>query len=176
MVQCEYECNKYATTPDGTIPGLWGYEASEHATARAALLGHIKCLKCAHEHGAPWHKNTTLLAAQRGNMECLEYAHEHGAPWNDSTILTAALRGNLECIRYATFRGCPWPSNVELKWQGLYATWWISAARIGRAWRRYRAARQLKAVATIEDAWLKHTYAPDGAGASRAAKRFRMMT
>lgn len=44
-----------------------------------------------------------------------------------------------------------------------------------KAWRRYRAARQLKAaVVTIEDAWLKRTYAPGGSGASRAAKRFRM--
>ena len=75
----------------------WGYETSSSAAengqfdwssrtcSKAALGGHLECLKYAHENGCPWDEKTCYVAALSGHLECLKYLHEKGCPWNEKT-------------------------------------------------------------------------------------------
>jgi hypothetical protein len=74
----------------------------------AAMLGHLACLRYAHECGAPWGRMTCEWAARNGHLDCLRYAHEHGAPWDAMTCDWAARNGHLACLRYAHEHGAPW--------------------------------------------------------------------
>jgi hypothetical protein len=79
-------------------------------SARAASVGHIKCLKYAHDNGFAWEPDTTMWAAMEGKLECLIYAHENGCPWHIYTSHFAASTGQIECLKYAHENGCPWHS------------------------------------------------------------------
>ena len=68
----------------------------------------LDCPECEHEHGCPWHPETTWIAAVNGHLECLKYAHENGCPWHPYTTCTAAFSEELECLKYAHENGCPW--------------------------------------------------------------------
>jgi ribosomal protein S8 len=88
----------------------------------AVKHGCLKCLKIAHNNGAPWNQEsdehrkvgipyilkTCAIAAEGGHLECLKYAHENGAPWDKDTCTLAASDGHLKCLQYAHENGCPW--------------------------------------------------------------------
>jgi hypothetical protein len=74
---------------------------------KAALAGHLECVKYLHENGCPWDERTCTEAAQGGQLECLRYMHENGCPWDEDTCHAAAEFGNLECLKYALENGCP---------------------------------------------------------------------
>ena len=88
---------------------------------KAALKGHLACLKYAHEKGFPWSARTCAAAAKNGHLGCLQYAHENGCPWDKTTGLAAtstelaAIRwrckgrkvSKMLCAIYAFENGCP---------------------------------------------------------------------
>jgi len=80
----------------------------EETCRKAAISGHLECLKYARENGCPWNTETCEGAAYNGHLECLKYAHEKGCPWDESTCSWAAQYGQLECLKYAHEKGCPW--------------------------------------------------------------------
>ena len=65
----------------------WATRRDSFASCGGCMgLAHwVRCLKFAHEHGAPWDEWTCALAAWNGNLECLKYAHENGCPWDEKT-------------------------------------------------------------------------------------------
>jgi hypothetical protein len=144
----------------------------QETTGHAADHGQLECLRYAHENGAPWDERTTEYAAWNGHLACLRYAHEHGAPWHRLATSATAENGHLACLRYAYFRGCPWN---ESKHASIQSQWNRAASTIGRAWRRHRDAKRRMAVSVIEAAWLAHTYAPGGKGYARLAVKFRLL-
>jgi len=108
---------RFELTGDDFITGGWIHRADERADgpcARAVResFDSLKCLRFAHENGAPWDEFTCALAAWAGDLECLRYAREHGCPWDGYTCEDAALSGSLECLKYAHEHGCPWSENI----------------------------------------------------------------
>ena len=65
-------------------------------------------LKCLHDNGYPWDKQTCSIIAECGSFECLKYAHENGCEWDESTCVNAAMHDALECLQYAREHGCGW--------------------------------------------------------------------
>lgn len=55
---------------------------------KAALVGHLDCLKYLHFSGVSWNIFTCSKATIYGNLECLEYAHENGCPWDIEYLLS----------------------------------------------------------------------------------------
>jgi hypothetical protein len=76
-------------------------------SSKAALKGHLDCLRYAHEYGCPWDTETCQAAAVNGHLDCLRYVHKRWCPWDTETCQAAALNGHLDCLRYAHEHGCP---------------------------------------------------------------------
>lgn len=74
---------------------------------KASSMGHLHCLKYAHENGCPWDEDVCKYAAYNGHLECLKYAHEHGCPWDRKVYIGIGQRNNFNCLKYAYENGCP---------------------------------------------------------------------
>jgi len=88
-------------------PTAEGY--TPHPCVKAAVRGHLDCLKYAHEKSGAtrhWSTQVTLAAAKYGHLDCLQYAHENGCEWHPQTTLMASIGGHLDCLRYAHENGC----------------------------------------------------------------------
>uniref|UniRef100_A0A6T5SPU9 Uncharacterized protein n=1 Tax=Ostreococcus mediterraneus TaxID=1486918 RepID=A0A6T5SPU9_9CHLO len=97
----DISCPLDENTTLGAVRGNWHKTSSEKRLA---------CLKLAHEHGSPWHDETTKICAIQGLLECLKYAHENGCPLHPDTAKLAANYGNVDVLRYACENGCPEPA------------------------------------------------------------------
>lgn len=75
-------------------------------------MGHLDCLRYAHENGCPWDDKACTCAALRGRLECLRYAHQNGCAWTTYTCSNASARGQLACLQYAHQNGCPWDERT----------------------------------------------------------------
>ena len=81
---------------------------------KASSMGHLHCLKYAHDHGYLWAGDVCKYAAYNGHLECLKYAHENGCPWDEDVCKYAAYNGHLACLKYAHENGCPWDRKVYI--------------------------------------------------------------
>ena len=75
---------------------------NEYACARAALNGHLECLKYLREEAkAPWDDLTADWAAKMGHLHVLEYLVERKYDQFDvSACWFAAENGHLDCLKY----------------------------------------------------------------------------
>jgi len=65
------------------------------------LIGHLECLKYAHENGFEWlAEEICNIAAKNGHLKCLKYAHKYECDWDKQTCEFAADNGHLECLKY----------------------------------------------------------------------------
>ena len=110
-----------------------------YACARAALNGHLECLKYLREEAkAPWDLGTArwaalkghlhileylverkfvqfsegacVLAAKEGHLDCLKYLHETAkAPWGYWSVQEAHKNKHTECVQYLLDNNCPLP-------------------------------------------------------------------
>ena len=88
-------------------------EKKERFCAQMAENGNVEFLTFLHENvGCPWDEETCRKAAISGHLECLKYARENGCPWNTETCEGAAYNGHLECLKYAHENGCPWDEET----------------------------------------------------------------
>jgi hypothetical protein len=78
------------------------------------VVGHLKILKWAHEHGCPWDERTCSAAATGGHFEVLDWALENGCPCNEHTCHSAAEGGHLEALQCVCKYGCPWDVGTSL--------------------------------------------------------------
>ena len=75
---------------------------------RAALSGHLDCLKAAYAQDCPsWHYQTTEAACHGGHLHCLKWALEMGAAAGYITADVAHHCHHWECLEYAVRNGCP---------------------------------------------------------------------
>ena len=114
---------------------------NEYACARAALNGHLECLKYLREEAkAPWDYGTSFWAARNGHLHileylverkydqyselacnwaakyghlnCLKYLHETAkAPWDYMAVQRAHENNQLECLQYLLDNNCPLPEG-----------------------------------------------------------------
>ena len=72
------------------------------ACARAALNGHLECLKYLREEAkAPWDFRTAARAARSGHPHVLEYLVERKYDkYNEFACQWAAMNGHLDCLKY----------------------------------------------------------------------------
>jgi len=89
-----------------SAPTVNGCPWDTKTCSEAALMGHLDCLKYAHENGCPWDTKTCSEAALMGHLDCLKYAHENGCPWDTKTCSEAAEGGHFDCLKYAHENGC----------------------------------------------------------------------
>jgi len=122
----------------------------EWACARAALNGHLECLKYLHEEvKALWDSGTAsraalnghlhileylverkfdqyrewtcTFAAENGHFDCLKYLHETAkAPWESRAVRKAYENGNDECLQYLLDNNCPLPEGWSYEDGELY--------------------------------------------------------
>ena len=73
-----------------------------YACARAALNGHLECLKYLREEAkAPWDSVTPSWAAQNGHLHILEYLVERKfVQFSEGACVLAAKEGHLDCLKY----------------------------------------------------------------------------
>jgi len=122
----------------------------EWACARAALNGHLECLKYLHEEvKALWDSGTAsraalnghlhileylverkfdqyrewtcTFAAENGHFDCLKYLHETAkSPWESRAVRKAYENGNDECLQYLLDNNCPLPEGWSYEDGELY--------------------------------------------------------
>ena len=67
---------------------------------KAAVHGHLDCLKCLRKHGCPFDR-VAVMAASQGHTKVLQWLTGEGLLSMDPMICTGALTsGNLECCEY----------------------------------------------------------------------------
>jgi len=121
-----------------------------YACARAALNGHLECLKYLREEAkAPWDSVTPswaaqnghlhileylverkfvqfsegacVLAAKEGHLDCLKYLHETAkAPWGYWSVQEAHKNKHTECVQYLLDNNCPLPPGWRYERGALY--------------------------------------------------------
>ena len=70
------------------------------------MLSGLECLKCVHEHGCPWNKDTCVRAAEFDRLDCLEYAIANGCDWDpDVCGEVAEAHGYHEMSQWIRDRG-----------------------------------------------------------------------
>ena len=124
----------------------------EWACARAALNGHLECLKYLREEAkAPWDSRTASwaagggylhileylverkydeydgdacqFAAREGHLDCLKYLHETAkAPWDSEAVRAAHAKNQIDCVQYLLDNNCPLPSGWSYKGGELYTS------------------------------------------------------
>jgi hypothetical protein len=90
----------------------------EEACARAALDGHLECLKYLHEEvKAPWGWRAAPMAAENGHLHILEYLVERKYDkFNSASCWVAADKGHLDCLKYLHETAkAPWDSFAVLR-------------------------------------------------------------
>ena len=123
---------------------------NEYACARAALNGHLECLKYLREEAkAPWDFRTAARAARsghphvleylverkydkynefacqwaamNGHFDCLKYLHETAkAPWDYWAVRAARKNKDPECVQYLLDNNCPLPRGWRYEGGTLY--------------------------------------------------------
>ena len=75
---------------------------NEYACARAAVNGHLECLKYLREEAeAPWDWRIATWAAQNGHLHILEYLVERKFDrYYNLACTRAAMNGHLDCLKY----------------------------------------------------------------------------
>ncbi|AGO85109.1 Ankyrin repeat domain containing protein [Pandoravirus salinus] len=79
---------------------------------RAAIFGHIDCMRYARERGHPWTPAVPQVAAKGGHLSCLQYAADGGCPVSPPLTALAAESGNLACVRFAHQWTRKWDSTT----------------------------------------------------------------
>ncbi|RYF04890.1 MAG: hypothetical protein EOO40_10780 [Deltaproteobacteria bacterium] len=130
--------------------------------AKAALHGHLECLKAAHAAGCPsWHYATPEAACMVGNVDCLKWALTHGAAAGFFTARAALHFKRWDCLEYAITHGCPVHDADDLL-RPMFVGAWVSG--IMTSVKRTHAAR------TIQAAYREAYYNP---GFAMCRKRVR---
>ena len=57
--------------------------------SKLAELGYLEQRKEARRLDFPWNEWTSANAAMNGHLKCLKYAHEHGCPWDETQEMAA---------------------------------------------------------------------------------------
>lgn len=93
-----------------------GFPVTAATCAAAAESGSVPCLQYCHQHSIDgWDERVCIAAASGGHESCLRYAHENGCSWNERVSLAAALNGHVNCLRYAQEHGCQWRRRAGLR-------------------------------------------------------------
>ena len=111
--QGNLEMVKYCVANECPI-GTW-------ACAKAALNGHLECLKYLREEAkAPWDWRSAAWAAEYGHLHILEYLVERKYDkYNEGACERAAANGHLECLKYLHEEAkVPWASGTA-SWAAL---------------------------------------------------------
>jgi hypothetical protein len=125
---------------------------NEYACARAAVNGHLECLKYLREEvKAPWDWRTAAWAAlnghlhileylverkydrynvfacasaaMNGHLDCLKYLHETAkAPWDYRAVREAHKNNHTECVQYLLDNKCPLPNGWRYEYGELHTS------------------------------------------------------
>ncbi len=83
-----------------------------YAKATAAQMDELDMLEYLYSVDKFWQPFTTSWSAKGGSLRCLKFAHENGAPWRAISAELAVREGHLHCVKYMAENGCPITSDA----------------------------------------------------------------